>query len=163
MNIYSKIMSVLTKGMLTGAGIFCIFSTLLNCVNVIMRYIFNMPFSFMDELALYFVVILVFLVMPYLELFDDQLCISTILSAVKSVKWRKVLTYIRGVITFGLASIMTVVGYDVMIRSFNRNVITAVLRFPKGILYGLMAICFAISAISWILIMLRKGAYSSGN
>jgi len=156
---FSKVMAILTKALLTIAGVFCSCATLLNCVNVFLRYVLNQPLNIADELALYLVVILVFLAAPYLELYDDQLCISTILSVVKSEKWRRVLVYIRGVITLGLTSIMTVVGIDVAIRSINRNVITAVMRIQKGILYGIVAVCFGIAAIAWILIMLRKGAY----
>ena len=161
MSFFSRVISVLTKAMLTIAGVFCLLSTLLNCVNVFLRYILNKPLNIADELALYLVVILVFIAMPFLELFNDQLCISTILSLVHSEKLRKALIYIRGVITLGLTSIMAVVGFDVTARSFNRNVITAVLRFPKGILYGIVAVCFVIAAITWVLILMRKGVYSN--
>ena len=152
-------MSVLTRAMLTIAGIFCLLSTLLNCVNVFLRYVLNRPLNIADELSLYLVVVMVFVCMPFLELHDDQLCISTILSIVKSDKWRRVLVYVRGVVTLALTAVMAVVGFDVAKRSYDRNVITAVLRLPKGMLYGIVAVCFIIAAISWILIMTRKGAY----
>jgi TRAP-type C4-dicarboxylate transport system permease small subunit len=159
--IFSKIMSVLTKIMLTIGGIFCLFSMLLNSANAFMRYVFNSPIVFGDELAMYCVILMVFLTLPFLELHNEQLSISFILGPVKSEKGRTILIYFRGLVTLGLTSLMVIAGYDATMRSFNRNVITAILRLPKGALYGIVVVCFIIAAVSWILIMLRKGLYSS--
>ena len=163
MKVFSKTVSIATKALLTLGGILCLFSMLIGSVNAIMRYFFNSPIVWGDELAAYCVIIMVFITMPYLELTDDQICIGFITGVVKSKKWLKFLEYFRSVIGLGITVVMVIVGYDAAQRSFNRNVITAVLRMPKGILYGIVTACYAIAAIVWILIMARKGVYIRDN
>ena len=142
------------------AGFFVIASTLIITANTIMRYFFGDPFTWSDELSTYLVIIMVFLALPFLEYSGNQLCIGAILSIVKSEKGRRILVYVRGLLTLGATSIMTYFGFSVTYRAYERALVTYVLHIPKYITYGITAACFVITIIVWLVIMgFRKGEY----
>ena len=145
------------------AGVLAFFSTLLSTAGAIFRYVFKAPIVWGDELCVYAVILMVFVCLPGLEWEDNQLNISAILSVVKSQAGRTALIYIRGVITMLFNGVLAYFGFVMAQRTISRAVLTPVLRFPKGIPYYFVAICFAISVIVWIIIMLRKGKYGNAD
>jgi len=145
------------------AGVLALFSTLLSTVGVIARYLFKAPIVWGDELCVYAIILMVFVTLPGLEWEDNQLNISAILSLVKSQTGRTILVYIRGVITVVFNGVLAYFGFVMAQRTIARAVLTPVLRFPKGIPYYIVAACFAISVIVWIVIMLRKGRYGNAD
>ena len=145
------------------AGVLIFFSTILSTVGAAARYIFKAPIIWGTELSLFCVIGMVYLAMPVLEYENNQLTISAILKWVKTEKGRKILVYIRGIITIATSAIISYYGFTISLRTISRNILTPTLGFNKGIFYLIVSICFAISVLVWIVIFIRKGEYKDGN
>lgn len=142
------------------AGFLVFFSTLLSTAGAISRYSFKMPIVWIDEICVYAILLMVFLIMPELEYSNNQLTISAILRFFGD-RGHTVLIFIRGVITMAASCILAYYGFVIAQRSIERMVLTPVIRFPKGIPYYIVASCFVLSVLVWIIIMLRKGKYKN--
>lgn len=163
MKVISKIMTGLTHVLEFLAGVMILFSTLLSTIGVFCRYVLKAPIVWSTELCLFAVIGMVYLAMPVLEYQNDQLTISAILKWVKGEKGRKILVFIRGIITIITSAVISYYGFVIAFRSISRNILTPTLRFNKGYFYLLVAICFAISVLVWLVIFLRKGEYEDGH
>lgn len=163
MKVATTIMNGITKVMEFIAGVLILFSTLLSTAGAAARYLFKAPIVWGTELALFCVIGMVYLAMPVLEYENNQLTISAILKWVKTEKGRKILVYIRGIITMATSAIISYYGFTIALRTISRNILTPTLGFNKGVFYLIVAVCFAISVLVWIVIFIRKGEYKNGN
>ena len=156
----AKRLRMINRALWIAAGFLILFSTILAGINVVVRNIFISSFPWAEELCTFAVILLVYLALPYLESSNNQLCIGVIFSIVKSDKGRKVLVYIRGFITMAASALITYYGIIVTYRTMLRMVITPVLQMPKGVFYAIMAACFALTIITWLVILTaKKGIY----
>lgn len=159
MPVIRKVFRALCSVLTAAAGVLILFSTLLTTVNACLRYFAGMPLAWADELSVYGIILPVFLVLPMLEYTNSQLAIDLLMRRVKSDAGRTAIMFIRGFLSLAAMGTLTYFGVLSAKKSFARSVVTPVLEMPKGAIYGIVAGCFAIAFIAWMLILLRKGTF----
>ena len=140
-------------------ALFIFLSTLLAAINAILRFTIGAGFPWSEELCSYFVVMLVFICIPYLEYSDKQLSIGVLNSILKNKTAKKVITIIRGLFTLGFLAVLVYLGVEVAQKAFDRETVTFVLQIPRFILYSIVTAFFALAIISWIIVICRKGEF----
>lgn len=156
-----KAMGYVRRFMYMISGAFIGMATALAALNAILRFM-GLGLSWADELYIYFVVLMVYLILPQLEGTGDQLCITAIDSWVKNETGQRILNYIRGLLTGGALCVIAYYGFNVMLKAFKRNQVSYILQLPKGVLYGIVMICLFITVVVWLVLMIcNKGEFDN--
>ncbi len=159
MSIGLKITRQIRGALMAVSAAFIAMATALATLNALARRL-ALGVAWSEELTSYFVVLLVYLAIPYLEGNGDQLCITAIDLAVKSDTGQRILNYIRGLVTSAACVMLTYYGFVVTLTAFERSQVTYVLHMPKGILYGIATLTLALTVIVWLVIMIcNKGEF----
>jgi TRAP-type C4-dicarboxylate transport system permease small subunit len=159
MSIGLKITRQIRVFLMAISSTFIAMATALATLNALARRL-ALGVAWSEELTSYFVVLLVFLAIPYLEGKGDQLCITAIDLVVKGETGQRILNYIRGLATSAACVMLTYYGFSVTLTAFERSQVTYVLHMPKGILYGIATLTLALTVIVWLVIMIcNKGEF----
>ena len=125
-----------------------------------MRYTVGTGFAFSDEACVYLIAVMVFIASGYLEFTDNHLTIDIFNSTVKNPVIKKIVLYVRGIITMVFYGILIKYGFTVTQTAFKRQMVTNVIRMPKGIIYGAVTISLVLAVISWVVLLIcRKGEF----
>jgi TRAP-type C4-dicarboxylate transport system permease small subunit len=104
------------------------------------------------------VVILVFLVQPWLEAADEQLTIGILGSRLKNEALKKVIFIVRGIITVVIFYYLVQFGIYVAEKAYVNKTVTYVLQFPRYILYAITTGIFGLVILEWLaVIFVNKG------
>lgn len=115
--------------------------TVLAFVAIIMRYFFNSPIAWSDELLIVALVLLVMMPQGQLESNNEQLCMTALYSAV-SRKWKFGMEAVRLIITVGMGIYFAIASFSVIKRNIAFGASTATLHIPYWIIYISIAIAF---------------------
>lgn len=159
MNICLKITRQFRSLLMALSSVLIALAAVLATLNALARFMSSgVPWA--EELTSYFVVLLVFLAIPFLEGKGDQLCITAIDLLVKGKTGQRILNYIRGLVTGAAAVMLSYYGFTVTLNAFIRSQVTYVLHIPKGILYSIATITLALTVVVWLVIMIcNKGEF----
>ncbi|MDR1246936.1 MAG: TRAP transporter small permease [Clostridiales Family XIII bacterium] len=146
---------MLLNGGLTGlmaiSTVFLAVSALLSTYNAIARSFFSFSSPWIEELCCYLCALMMFLMMPRLEYFDDQLSISFLNEKLKNhPAGKKLIFCVRGVITVFLYGILLNAGYSVVVRNLLISSKSPVMKVPYGQLYTVVMITVVLVIIYWV-------------
>ena len=142
----------------TVAGVFLGISVFFATINAFVRYGLGSSFPWAEEFCTYLVVILVFLVQPWLEAADEQLTIGILGSRLKNEALKKVIFIVRGIITVVIFYYLVQFGIYVAEKAYVNKTVTYVLQFPRYILYAITTGIFGLVIVEWLaVIFLNKG------
>ena len=146
------------RGVFTGLhwASICLFalSTVLTTANTIARYVFNYVIFGSEEACTYSILLLAFLVFPVLEAKNNHLRIDIFDHTVKSSKVKETVYFIRGLFTMGVCGTMAYYGWRVTSVAYKYKSASNVLKIPKEILFGITTLCFVVTFLSWVCIIL---------
>lgn len=147
--------------MLWICGVFAAFAALLAAVNAILRFTKGSGFAASDEICVQLVALLVFIGMSYLEYTDNHLTIDIFNTYVKNQVIKKIVLYVRGIITIIFDCILIKYGITVTQTAAQRGIVTNVLHFPRSIIYGIVTASMIAAVASWVVILVcRKGEFA---
>lgn len=142
----------------TVAGVFLGISVFFATINAFVRYGLGSSFPWAEEFCTYLVVILVFLVQPWLESTDEQLSIGILNSKLKNEKVRKAIFVFRGIITVIIFYFLVKFGIYVIEKAYISKTVTYVLQIPRYILYAITTCIFGLVIVEWLAVILfNKG------
>lgn len=156
----SQFFTKLNHVMLGICGVFIAAATLLAAVNAILRFTIGAGFAFSDELCVYLIATMVFVGMGYLEYTDNHLTIDIFNSTVKNPVIKKIVLYIRGLVTIIFDGMLVYYGIKVTKTAFLRETVTNVMHMPRFIIYAVVTFSMAVALLSWVVILIcRKGEF----
>lgn len=156
----SNFFTKLNRIMLGVCGVFIAAATLLAAVNAILRFTIGAGFAFSDELCVYLIATMVFVAMGYLEFTDNHLTIDIFNSTVKNPIVKKIVLYIRGLVTIIFDGVLIYYGIKVTRTAILRETVTNVMHLPRYIIYGIVTFSMIVALLSWIVILIcRKGEF----
>ncbi|MDR3296322.1 MAG: TRAP transporter small permease, partial [Clostridiales Family XIII bacterium] len=130
----------------------------LEVVNALSRKFFNMPIVWAEEISTYFVVMMLFLSLAYIERADKALCIGILMSKLKNGTAKKVFRIIRGAWTIAVMGILIRYGITLTQNMAASHVATNILRLPRVWFFSVMVVGFVIIITVWLVIIFaRKG------
>ena len=138
-------------------------STILAAVNAIARKIPGIGgFTWAEEMATYFCVLMLFIGVAYLELTNKQLTIGIIDNIVKNERARLILSQalriFRGLLTIFLLSYVLRYGFVVVESLWQGQVLTFALRVPKVYFFIPMLLGFGMTILCWVsMLICNKG------
>ena len=140
--------------------VFIAAATLLASINAILRFTIGAGFTFSDELCVYLVATMVFIAMGYLEFTDNHLTIDIFNSTVKNPVIKKVVLYLRGIVTLIFDGMLIGYGIKVTKTAYLRETVTNVMHMPRFIIYAIVTFSMMVAFLSWIVILVcRKGEF----
>lgn len=140
------------------SGCFIGISTFVASINGILRYSINFNFPWAEELCTYLVVIMVFMMQPYLETRDEQLCIGFLSAKLKNPLVKKAIFIFRGLITIFILGLLVKYGIAVVERTYETKAVTYMLQIPRYLLYAITTGSFILVILGWLgVILLNKG------
>jgi len=126
---------VVISGCILGIG------ALLYTFNSITR-LFKYSVSWIEELCIYSIVLMVFLMQAKLEFHNEQLSISVLADKLKNKPILKRILYtFKGVVTIFVCIVLFRVGLSVIKQNLTYGVLSPVLGFPMGLYFLLINIC----------------------
>jgi TRAP-type C4-dicarboxylate transport system permease small subunit len=159
--------TILDRGLLTLTAISAAFiaaAALLSTYNAVTRSFFSFSSPWIEELSCYLCALTMFLMTPRLEYHDEQLSISFLDEKLKTrPPLRKLIFYIRGVVSVFLYIILLRAGYSVVERNLAIGSRSPVLRMPYGYLYTLVMIAVILVIIYWVFHFFLKNGQGAQN
>lgn len=156
----SRFFIKVNRFMLGICGVFIAAATLLASINAILRFTIGAGFTFSDELCVYLVATMVFIAMGYLEFTDNHLTIDIFNSTVKNPVIKKVVLYLRGIVTLIFDGMLIGYGIKVTKTAYLRETVTNVMHMPRFIIYAIVTFSMLVAFLSWIVILVcRKGEF----
>ena len=146
--------------MLGICGVFIAAATLLASINAVLRFTRGAGFGFSDEMCVYLIALMVFVGMSYLEFTDNHLTIDIFNTTVKNPVIKKVVLYVRGIITLVFDGMLIYYGITVTRAAYKYGSVTNVMQIPRFYIYGIVTVSMIVAFASWIvLLVLRKGEF----
>lgn len=127
------------------SGILMVLCTIIAIMNVILRYVFNSPLTWGEEINVILLAWFVFLPQGGLEATDKHLRL-TILTDRIGQTGRTILYYVRLGITLVIVFYLAYHSYNLAVSNFVANSHTMVLDIPLWIVYSIMPVAFFLSA-----------------
>jgi TRAP-type C4-dicarboxylate transport system permease small subunit len=160
MNLFMRGLIAVNKALFAVSMICLGAGTGLATLNAITRKFFPElgGFTWAEEMATYFCVLMLFTGVAYLELTNKHLTIGVIDSLIKNERIRSALNRIlwifRGVVTIVLLCIVLRYGFIVLQSLWAGRVLTFALRVPKVYFFIPMLVGFAIAVLVWLSILI---------
>ena len=149
----SMLKTALNRGLLALTGISSLFiavSAALSTYNALTRSFFAFSSPWIEELSCYLCALTMFLMAPRLEYLDEQLSISFLDEKLKSrPAWRRLIFYIRGVVTVCLYATLLRAGCNVVVRNLAIGSKSPVLQMPYGQLYMIVMLALILVIAYW--------------
>ena len=140
---------------LTICGIFIALAGVLASVNAILRFTRGTGFAFSDEMC-----VMIFIAMGYLEYSDNHLTIDIFNTTVKNPVIKKIVLYIRGIITLIFDGMLIRYGLIVTSAAYRYGSVTNVMQIPRFYIYGIVTASMILAFASWIVLLVcRKGEF----
>lgn len=136
-----------------GAALF-IAMTILLFVQVVSRYVFHHSFTWTEEISTIFFVWMVYLGVVAAVLRRKHLRIDAFVEAMP-FKVKKILLIISNIIFIGFC-LYLIFPLMTMVQNFaSRGAATALIKFPNAVAYGMLPLCFALTAIRLVQEIIR--------
>ena len=148
-----KTLTAALFGLCLIAAAILLVSTCLAAYNTIGRVAFTTSLAWIEELCCYSAGFIMFLMMPFLEYNDRQLSIAFLderFKATGNVIGRKILFYIRGVVTIFAFCLLARSGYSTFMRNYMYGSKSPTLEFPYGALYFILFVCVILVIVFWV-------------
>ena len=145
---------------LTICGIFIALAGVLASVNAILRFTRGTGFAFSDEMCVYLIALMIFIAMGYLEYSDNHLTIDIFNTTVKNPVIKKIVLYIRGIITLIFDGMLIRYGLIVTSAAYRYGSVTNVMQIQRFYIYGIVTASMILAFASWIVLLVcRKGEF----
>ncbi|MDR3294918.1 MAG: TRAP transporter small permease subunit [Clostridiales Family XIII bacterium] len=143
------------NGGLTGltaiSVVFLAAAAILSTYNALARSFFSFSSPWIEELSCYLAALIMFLMAPRLEYMDEQLSISFLDEKLKAFPLgRRILFYIRGVLTLFLYAVLLRAGYKVVARNLQIGSKSPVLHVLYGQLYMIVLVALILVILYWV-------------
>ena len=126
-------------------------ATVLSAYNSFARVVLNTGVTWIEELACYVAGFIMFIMLPVLEYNDQQLSIAFLDEKLKKYPLgRKIIFWIRGIVTIVLYAILVRAGVGVFQRNFDIGAKSPILEFSYGTLYLILWICLVLVIVAWL-------------
>lgn len=150
MGVVLKISKALMRLLDRIACVLLVLITVVDFINVIMRYVFAQPIGWVGEMSVLSMVWMVYLSQGMLESDDDQLKMTAIYRLFRpSVKY--LVNGLRTALTVFIFGYLLFYGSDIIARNFRLKTTTQALGFPLWIAYLALPVTFVIICIARIL------------
>lgn len=141
-------------------GVFIAVAGVLASINAILRFTRGAGFGFSDEMCVYLIALMIFIGMGYLEYTDNHLTIDIFNTTVKNPTVKKVVVYIRGIITLIFDGMLIRYGIVVTSAAHKYGSVTNVMQIPRFYIYGIVTASMILAFASWIVLLIcRKGEF----
>src|SRR5699024_8257282 len=141
---FSTLSKWVNKVIVTVANMSLLFITLLVCVEVFSRKIFNVSFTFVTAMTSIFFPVLVFLAIILITEANEHIAVNYFFNKL-SDKFKKIIALINRLIMLFFTVFMTYSSYQLTIDVVNINI--PVINISRSWLYSSMVVAFFISSI----------------
>ena len=131
-------------------------SVILSVINAIARSLGMMGLIWADEVSVILVVVMVFLLQPFLEYSGKQLNIGFLDNLRLPYKVNIALEVFRGLVIIAVIGYLGYYTLSTIQLSMRFNFTTPVLQFPRSVLYMFMLASFILTIISWVIKIIGK-------
>lgn len=111
--------------------------------NAVMRYAFNSPLRWSEELCVITLIWTVYTSLPLIERDNDHLHMTALFNALPG-KVKTVLNVLRSLVTIAVVSWLCIGGINVVTRNYNLGVYTQVFNWPYWAIYIIIPVVFAL-------------------
>jgi len=154
--ILNKSIFAFDRILMTLSSFFLVIAVILSVINALTRAMGVRGILWADELSVILIVVMVFLLQPFLEFSGRQLNIGFLDNIKMPHKVNLALEVFRGIVIIVIIGYLAYYTLDTIERSARFNFTTAVLQFPRATLYMLMFASFVLTIINWIIKIIGK-------
>lgn len=139
-------------------------STLIVVVDAALRFVGFGGLTWAAEASNILVILMVYLMMPYMEFNDKQLSVGILTSLVKNKVALKIITLIRGLVTLALSGVLVVNFIKLCKKAIKYHYVTTVIELPRIYLFGIITACLILVVLSWLgVIFLKRCSFLGGS
>lgn len=146
------------NGVLAYIASFMLFAaTLIVVVDAVLRYTGFGGFTWAAEASNILVIVMVYLMMPYMEFNDKQLSVGVLTNLVKNGTVLRIITLVRGLVTLVLSGVLIVNFIKLCERAVRYNYKTTVIEIPRVYLFAIITFSLIFVVVAWLgVIFLKK-------
>lgn len=148
---------MINTGCIWGATALVVATTLIVFINIIFRYLLNSPLSWSEEITSFMQLWFVLLPQVWLELKDDQLQLTILVSRIKNVTFQKILRVGRSLIVFIINPYMAFYGYKVVLQNYRLGSKTFIMEMPYWIVFMILPVSLILMVIGRLAALMGKG------